>query len=114
MVILKGFRINSLYILEGSTVIGEVSVSSSASENKTRLWHLRLRHISQKSLIELSKLGLLGEDKIKDLRFFEDCVLRKSTRTSIRVSTHISKGILDYVHFDLWGPVQVMSLDGAR
>ena len=37
-----------------------------------------------------------------------------NTRVKFNTSTHTSKGILDYVHSDLWGPSRKPSLDGAR
>lgn len=55
LVLLRGIRKNGLYVLEGTTVTGMVSVSSSSSVDKTRLWHLRLGHMSLRGLKELSK-----------------------------------------------------------
>ncbi|KAH9716240.1 hypothetical protein KPL71_021389 [Citrus sinensis] len=114
LVLLKGIRKNGLYVLEGTTVIGMVLVSSSSSVDKTRLWHLRLGHMSLRGLKELSKQGLLGSDTIGEMVFCEDCVLGKSTRTSFKSSVHTTRSILDYIHSDLWGPAQVVSLGGAR
>ena len=37
-----------------------------------------------------------------------------NTRVKFNTSTHTSKGILDYVHSDLWGPSRKPSLGGAR
>ena len=42
-------------------------------EDKTRLWHLRLGHISEKGLRELEKKSGFGTDKIENLEFCEDC-----------------------------------------
>lgn len=47
-VLLRGTRKNGLDILEGTTVTEEVFMSSSSSVDKTRLWHLRLGHMSLK------------------------------------------------------------------
>ena len=38
----------------------------------------------------------------------------KHKRVKFNTSTHTSKGILDYVHSDLWGPSRKPSLGGAR
>ncbi|KAH9754884.1 Integrase catalytic domain-containing protein [Citrus sinensis] len=86
---------------------GESSVPVKTNADNTRLWHLRLGHISLNGLKELEKQGVLGADKIEELDFYEDCVLRKSTRTSFKKSVHKTKSILDYVHSDLWGPSQL-------
>ncbi|KAH9782190.1 Integrase catalytic domain-containing protein [Citrus sinensis] len=112
--IMKGKRKNEVYVLDGEVVTGESSVSVKANTDITRLWHLRLGHISLKGLKELEKQGVLGADKIEELDFCEGCVLGKSTRASFKKSVHKTKSILDYVHSDLWGPSQVPSLGGNR
>jgi hypothetical protein len=41
-------------------------------------------------------------------------VFGKHKRVKFNTATHSSKGILDYVHSDLWGPSHKPSLGGAR
>ncbi|KAH9650990.1 hypothetical protein KPL70_026576 [Citrus sinensis] len=113
MVVMKGNMSNGLYVLQGSAVTGDVAVSNQKL-NKTMLWHMRLGHMSEMGLIELSKQGVLGVDKIEPLKFCEDCVLGKSSRVKFSTGIHNSKGTLDYIHADLWGPAQTASLGGAR
>ena len=76
-------------MLEGTTVTGLVSVSSTSSVDKTKLWHLRLGHMSLRGLKELSKQRLLGSDKIGEMVFCEDCVPGKSTRASFKSSVQL-------------------------
>ena len=38
----------------------------------------------------------------------------KQTRVSFGEGKHDSRGILEYVHTDVWGPAPVASLGGAR
>ncbi|KAH9763957.1 hypothetical protein KPL70_001353 [Citrus sinensis] len=99
--------------LKGSVVTGDVGVSNQ-NLNKTLLWHFKLGHMSERSLRELSKQGVLGEDKIEPLEFCEECVLGKSSRVKFSTGAHVSRGTLEYVHADLWGPTQTASLGGAR
>ena len=58
---MKEKKMNTLYILQGSTATGDVAVSMSEDPDLdiTRLWHMRLGHISEKGLHVLSKEGLL-------------------------------------------------------
>lgn len=70
------------------------------------LWHMRLGHISERDLNELSKQGVLGVDKIESLRFCKEYVLGKSSRVKFSTGVYNSKGTLDYIHADLWGRVQ--------
>jgi len=59
MVVLKGIRRNNLYYLTGSTVTGQAAISTDSDDYSTRLWHMRLEHIGEKSLQVLAKQALL-------------------------------------------------------
>ncbi|KAH9671238.1 Integrase catalytic domain-containing protein [Citrus sinensis] len=108
----EGIKRNGVYVLDGEAIIGLSSVSIGSDKDKTKLWHLRLGHMSIKGLMELQKQGVLGDEQITELDFCEDCVLGKTTRSSFKSSTHTTCGILDYIHSDLWGPAQTTSLRG--
>jgi len=55
MVILKDVCRSNLYYLKGSTVTEQVVTSTDLDDDSTRLWHMRLRHIGEKSLQALAK-----------------------------------------------------------
>ena len=114
IVVMKGNKQNGLYVLQGTAVTGDVSISASLGLDKTLIWHLRLGHMSEKGLKILEKQGVLGDDKLGSLEFCEVCVLGKSSRTSFKTAVHNTKGTLDYIHSDLWGPSQTVSLGGAK
>ena len=61
-VIMRGIRKNGLYVLVGS--VPQLGVNASISSDKTKLWHMRLEHMSQKGMKELQKQGLFGQDHI--------------------------------------------------
>ncbi|KAH9662167.1 hypothetical protein KPL70_024758 [Citrus sinensis] len=113
-IVMKGVKENGLYVLQGSSVPVLEGVSAVSEEDKTKLWHLRLGHMSIKGLQELSKQGLLGGDRIQQLEFCENCIFGKSHRSKFNKGEHMSKQVLDYAHTDLWGPAQVPSLSGGR
>jgi hypothetical protein len=99
----------NLYILSGDTIIGTAAVSSVAaitSKNcsDSKLCHIRLGHMSQLVLAELSKRGLLKGYNNNELEFCEHCVFGKHKQVKFNTSVHTTEGILDYVHADLWGP----------
>ena len=104
IVIMKGNKHNGLYVLQGTTVTRDVSVSAS----------LGLGHMSEKWLKVLEKHGVLGDDKLGSLEFCEVCVLSKSSRTSFKTVVHNTKGTLNYIHSYLWGPSQTISLGRAK
>ena len=99
--VLEGIKRNGVYVLDGEAIIGLSSVSIGSDKDKTKLWHLRLGHINVKGLMELQKQGVLGDEKITELDFCEDCVLGKTTKSNFKSSTHTTCGILDYIHSDL-------------
>ncbi|KAG8480945.1 hypothetical protein CXB51_025615 [Gossypium anomalum] len=67
LVVMKGQRKTAkLYVLQGSTVTGDAAVASSSlsDDDITKLWHMRLGHMSENGMVELSKRGLLdGRDR---------------------------------------------------
>ena len=103
LIIAKGNKnkSNGLFILEGSTIVGHASVASNTLIDKTKLWHLRLGHVSERGLHELEKQNLLGGDKLDKLEFCDHCVLGKSHRISFGTGIHVSSRPFEYVHSDL-------------
>ena len=75
---------------------------------------MRLAHITERGLKELSNQGLLGNDKVTFLKFCEKCVFGKATRLKFSLGRKETKQTLDYIHSNPWGPSQVPSLGGAR
>ena len=65
---------NTLYILQGSKVAGDAAMSILEDQDldTTRLWHMRLGHMSKRGLHVLSKQVLLCGQKTRKLDF---CVL---------------------------------------
>ena len=116
LVYLKDTRQSAnLYVLTGTTIMGDAHVASSSPPNvdQTKLWHMRLGHMSEAGMMELSKRKLLGSQAIEKLPFCEHCVFGKQKKVSFSSSTHTTKAILEYVHSDLWGPTRVPSHGGA-
>ncbi|KAG8479428.1 hypothetical protein CXB51_029898 [Gossypium anomalum] len=117
LVVMKGQRkIAKLYVLQGSTVTGDAAVASSSlsDDDITKLWHMRLGHMSENGMTELSKRGLLDGQGICKLNFCEHCVFGKQKRVRFTKGIHNTKGTLEYIHSDLWGPSRVPSRGGAN
>ena len=66
--------------------------------------------MSERGLTILSTRGLLDGQKMRELDFCEHCVFGKQCKVKFNTGVHRTKGILDYIHSDLWGPSQVVSL----
>ena len=114
--IIKGKLVNGLYLLQGSTIVGSAALSSShnSESDTTHLWHMHLGHMSKSKRSILSKLGLLGDDKIEKLDFYKHCGFGKQIRVKFSTTIHRTKGIVDYIHSNLWGPTHVSSKGGTK
>ena len=79
LVSMKGTRqAGKLYVLHGSTVVGDAGVASSLSDaDVTKLWHMRLGHMSELGLAELSKRGFLNGQSTSKLELCEHYVFGK-------------------------------------
>nr|GEU34581.1 retrovirus-related Pol polyprotein from transposon TNT 1-94 [Tanacetum cinerariifolium] len=61
-------------------------------------------------LHDLETRDVLGNKGSAKLEFFENYVLEKSTRVSFARGPHMTEGVIDYVHANLWGPSRVESM----
>ena len=68
-----------------------------------------LGHTSAKFMQVLTKQDLLKGAETYKLKFCEHCVLDKKTKVTFGTAIHHTKGIVDYVHTDVWS-----SLDGKH
>ena len=116
LMVMKGIRRNNLYLYQGSTVAGTAAAVSEVDKvaEMSRLWHMRLGHAGEKSLQTFSMQGLLKGAKTCKLDFCEQCVLGKQKRVKFGTAIHNTKGILDYIHTDVWGPTKTASLGGKH
>ena len=115
LVVMKGEKTGNLYRLIGNTVTGGAAISTPAepSSDDAVLWHKRLGHLGERSMMELHKRGLLKGVRSCKLDFCKYCVFGKQCRVSFKTASHSSEGVLDYVHADVWGPVSVASHSGS-
>ena len=93
-----------------TAVVSEVDKVAEMS----RLWHMRLGHAGEKSLQTSAMQGLLKGAKTYKLDFCEQCVMGKQTRVKFETTIHNTKGILDYIHTDVWGLTKTASLGGKH
>ncbi|KAG8498778.1 hypothetical protein CXB51_005209 [Gossypium anomalum] len=97
--VLKIFKC-SLVVMKGQRKIAKVYDS--------------LGYMSENGMVELSKRGLLDGQGICKLNFCEHCVFGKQKRVRFTKGIHNTKGMLEYIHSDLWGPSRVPSRGGAN
>ncbi|KAC9449885.1 hypothetical protein E3N88_45811 [Mikania micrantha] len=84
------------------------------SENESLLWHLRFGHLHEKGLKMLSQQEMVhGLPSIKQWPTCEGCMLGKQTRKPFPKDAWRASQLLQLVHADLCGPMQVKSLGGS-
>lgn len=93
---------DGLYYLQGTVSRAEANVVK-AEQNMTELWNSRLGHMSTYNMNVLVKKGYLHIKEVGGLEFCENCALGKAHKQSFKKAKHITQGIPDYVHSDLWG-----------
>nr|GFC40519.1 retrovirus-related Pol polyprotein from transposon TNT 1-94 [Tanacetum cinerariifolium] len=101
MVLFGTMKENCVYPLDGWAELCEASVGLQENKKLGQVWHKRPRHINEAGLHELEKRDVLGNKGLGKLEFYENCVLRKSTRVSFGLGQHTTDGVIDYVHADL-------------
>ena len=112
--ILSGRYHLGLYYLQGTVLRGEANLSR-PERNMTNVWHSRLSHMSLKNMSTLVKNGFITDKDVKELDFCEHCIIGKSHKLSFPKAKHMTKGIPEYVHSDLWGsPSTPDSLAGNK
>ncbi|XP_022899023.1 uncharacterized protein LOC111412360 [Olea europaea var. sylvestris] len=114
LVSIKGIKKNDIYITTGEVIRDMNSSISSLKIDHTHTWHNRLAHVGVKGLKLLNKKGAFGNDCVSDLPFCDHCVLGKHHKTSFSTSVNRAKGMLEYVHSDLWGPASNPTSGGNR
>ena len=67
----------------------------------------------RKGLKVLVDRKLLPSLKTLNVDFCEHCVFGKQARQKFKAGRHNSKGILDYIHSDVWGPAPIVSYGGS-
>ena len=114
---LKARKKGNLYFLDGHTVTGKASICTSSNDGSSdgsMLWHMRLGHPGEKALQTLVKQGVLKGAKSGKIDFCEHCILCKQTRVKFGTAIHRTKGTLDYIHTDVWGPSQNATIGGKH
>ncbi|KAL4385189.1 hypothetical protein GQ457_15G016970 [Hibiscus cannabinus] len=113
LVVMKGkITAGNIYKLLGSTIVGGAN-SVESCDDDSKLWHMRLGHLSESGMVALHKRNLLHGVKSCKLDFCKFCVLGKQTKVSFMTGKHKTEGILDYVHSDVWRPTRESSLGGS-
>eukprot|EP00253_Pinus_taeda_P007226 PITA_07226 len=69
--------------------------------------------MSERGLKILADRKLLPNLKFGKLDFCKHCLFGKQSKQKFKTGKHTSKGILDYIHSDVWGPASTTSYGGS-
>jgi len=75
---------------------------------------MRLAHMSERDLQVLHKKSALLGIKYCKLDLFIFCIMGRQCIVAFSISQHKTRGLLDLIYTDVWGPLPVASIGGAR
>ena len=82
------------------------------------IWHKQIRGINPKRLkiMQTHKIATwLPNFKLSNTqKVYEACQFGKQSKASFPYDKHVSKDVLEIVHFDVWGPAKTTSIGGCR
>lgn len=82
-------------------------------QNHAKLWHRRFGHINFRDLCKLKNDLVIGVEFSGEFDKCRECVLGKAHRKSFSSSGSKTSEILELIHTDVCGPMQVTSLGGC-
>ena len=112
---------NGLYTLDCKPLKSTIPITSSqvALNSSLQLWHERLAHVNVSGIKSMVTRGVVKGIEVVPDTIVDDtcvgCVLGKSHRTPIpKASSSRATKLMELVHSDVCGPIEVQSLGGAR
>ena len=78
----------------------------------TKLWHLRLGHINLNRINRLVTGGVLPDLVVEPISVCESCLEGKMTKRSFSAKGNRAPGLLDLIHSDVCGPMNIKAREG--
>ena len=112
IIIAKGVHENNMFKLQQRALTGKAMTTKL---NDSDLWHKRLGHLNVDSMKKLRE-GLVTGISFSNshLESCISCAKGKQHRFPFKRSKNISRNLLDLVHSDLCGPMEVDSIAGSK
>ncbi len=120
--ITKGSQLLATATMKGNLYELDISTSTSGKALvavNSRLWHYRFAHLHSDALAKMASSNTVRGLQVAGSNEFQDvcsgCVLGKGRRSNIpKKSSNQSTKLLELVHSDVNGPIEVPSLGGSR
>ena len=84
------------------------------NDSATYLWHSRLGHIGVKRMKKLHADGLLESLDYKSFDACEPCLMGKTTKTPFSGTMERATDLLEIIHADVCGPMNIEAHRGYR
>ena len=114
----RGWREGCMFILDSNEVKSVMYAKGLKTETSIELCHKRISHINLQLLQTMQLEGVVIELPAFELKrvdqVSEACQLGKQHRLPFQKESSISKGFLDVIHSDVWGPAQTSAIGGCR
>ena len=111
LIVARGKKINSLYVMEARLQKGEINAVQNGSS--IDLWHQRLGHISEKGLQTLVRKKFIPDLQGTTIKTCDHCLVGKTHRVSFHKHPPSRKShVLDLIHTDVC-TMQSRTLGGA-
>ncbi|XP_031259419.1 uncharacterized protein LOC116117549 [Pistacia vera] len=105
--------VNALVTRFGLTCLNSIS-NAFVNNVSAHIWHNKLGHISFKRLDSLKDKLKCDVTRLHKSDPCYICPLAKQRRLAFESNNHLSKFPFDLVHWDIWGPYQIVSYTGHR
>jgi hypothetical protein len=118
-VLMKGARSkNNCYLWIPQETANSSTTCLTSKEDEVKLWHQKLGHLNLKGvkkIISEEAIRGLPKLKIEEGNICGECQIGKQTRMSHpMLQHHVTSKVIELLHMDLMGPMQVESLGGKR
>ena len=107
-----------MFILDSREMKSAMFAKNTKADSDIELWHKRIGHINLNKLKAMKSKGVvIGLPTFKEKEIegvCEACQFSKQHRHPFLKERNVSKGLLDVVHSDVWGPTQTATFGGCR
>ena len=105
-----------MFILDSHEMKSAMFAKSTKPDSDIELWHKRIGHINLNKLKAMQSKGViikLPTFKEKEIEGVCEAQFGKQQRHPFSKVRNVSKGLLDVIHSDAWGPTQTVTFDGC-
>ena len=93
--------------------ISTPAIVASVHSSQIQIWHSRLGHLSNAKLASIKPNDVPSFTSVENFDC-DICPLAKQKHLPFNKSSHLSKSCFEFIHYDLWGPFLVSTIDHCK